>query len=189
MVGPNECKIGVYCSPTQTRQYALHLCILDAIHTHRSHQRSFAQLLESHVDFPGFVRGEHKGVPFLVGIAQRGTEDGDVVQLSGLDATVSISSRKDIPCSVTHLYELDSPGFHIPLSLRHLSNVIIDEEAFRIYSQDQAIRHATFVADQLADRIRKLVAKEIDGVDDDLVGIFGSVGTSVRWRRRSCSGG
>ena len=60
-----------------------------------------------------------------------------------------------------------------------MSDIVVNKKTLGRYSQNEPVCDATLIADELAGRLREHIIEEVDGVDDDLVWIFGGVWTSL----------
>lgn len=139
---------------------------------------AFAETLQAKSQFPAFALVNEEDVFLAVGVTHRGAKNVQV--LGGLLARlykrtlVAVISRRASSEQLgepTYLNHLQRPGFHVPLALRDASHIVVDEKALGLNLQNQAISYLADVGYKLRNRFWKQVVEEIDGFDDNLVGI------------------
>jgi hypothetical protein len=100
--------------------------------------------------------------------------------------SIARSSRRVILAEgwTPYLYEFHGPSFDIPFSLWDATDIIVNEKTLSSNSEDETISYRANTRDQLrSGRFDESVVEGIDSLDDNLVGIFGSVWTTVGRRR------
>ena len=102
---------------------------------------------------------------------------------------VQEKGKEYVENGMTYLYELQRPSLDIPFSLRDAPHVVVDEESFCCDTEDQAIGHGTHSGNQLRDGdFGEGVVEGVDCFDDDFVGIFAFIWTTMGRRGRGACG-
>lgn len=70
---------------------------------------------------------------------------------------------------MTYLDHFERPSLDIPFSLRDTSHVVVDEQTFGLYFENESVCYLAHVGNELGDRFRKQVVEEIHRLDDNLV--------------------
>ena len=70
---------------------------------------------------------------------------------------------------MTDLDHLQCPRFHVPFALRYTSHVVVDEEAFGLDFENEAVRDFAYACDELGDGLGEEVVEKVHRFDDDLV--------------------